>query len=257
MLDKTMLVQDLTADEMPAYAVTTQAPAVLTADVTLAAVLVEVARVVALTEVVEVEALVLETTATAVLVLSATGVPVLTTTGVVVAATEVLAAYVANVRHEMFYKYRNKAYHYTGSCSPGGVEAAACTGQLLDFVVTGRSPSRQASSGRNGACGESSTEFTCSRSGCSVNSCTRMISRIVASQSQGEQKRKDERAAHFEKRMCYELKRTKGKKNDGKERSMQELLCILTSGLQAKFINGHARWFLYVILDSRYPSFKQ
>jgi hypothetical protein len=226
MLDKTMLVQDLTADEMPAYAVTTQAPAVLTADVTLAVVLVEVARVVALTEVVEVEALVLETTAT--------GVLVLTTTGVVVAATEVLAAYVANVRHEMFYKYRKKAYHYTGSCSPGGVEAAACTGQLLDFVVTGRSPSRQASSGRNGACGESSAEFTCSRSGCSVNSCTRMISRIVAPQSQGEQKRKDERAAHFEKRMCYELKRTNGKKNDGKERSMQELLCILTSGLQAK-----------------------
>jgi hypothetical protein len=191
MLDKTMLVQDLTADEMPAYAVTTQAPAVLTADVTEAVVLVEVAKVVALTEVVDVE---LATTATVVLVL--------TTTGVVVAtATEVLTAYVAHVRYQMFSKYGKKAYRYTGSCCPGCIKAAACTGQLLNFIVTSSSPSRQASSRGDSACSESGTKFSSSRSGCSVNSRTWMISRIVAPQSQGEQKRKYKRAAHFEKRV--------------------------------------------------------
>lgn len=97
--------------------------------------------------------------------------------------------------------FRGKAYHYTGSCGPGGVEAAACTGQLLNLIITSRSPSRQASSGRNSACSEGGTEFTRGRSGCSINSRTGMISRIVAPQSQGEQKGKDERAAHFEKRM--------------------------------------------------------
>lgn len=181
MLDKTMLVQDLTADEMPAYAVTTQAPAVLTADVTVAVVLVEVARVVALTEVVDVE---LVTTATAVLVVSATGVLVLTTTGVVVAtATEVLTAYVAHIRYQMFSKYWKEAYRYTGSCCPGCIEAAACTGQLLNVIVTSSSPSRQASSRGDSACSESGTEFSSSRPGCSINSRTWMISRIVAPQS--------------------------------------------------------------------------
>lgn len=64
----------------------------LTAEVSLAVVLVEVARVVAWTEIVEVAALVLETTATAGLVVSVTGVLVFTTMGVVVAATEVVLA---------------------------------------------------------------------------------------------------------------------------------------------------------------------
>lgn len=76
----------------------------LTADVTVAVVLVEVARVVALTEVVDVATLMLETTATARLVVSATGVLVYTTTGVVVAATDVLAAYVG-VRYVIVYYY--------------------------------------------------------------------------------------------------------------------------------------------------------
>lgn len=75
----------------------------LTADVTLAVVLVEVARVVAWTEVVEVAALVLETTATAgLVVVSATGVLMLTTMGVVVAATEVVLATYAVSDMEFF-----------------------------------------------------------------------------------------------------------------------------------------------------------
>ena len=77
----------------------------LTAEVTWAAVFVEVARVVAWTEVVEVAALMLETTAT--------GVLVLTTTGVVVAATEViLATYaVSGVKCYTIYKEENLPLH--------------------------------------------------------------------------------------------------------------------------------------------------
>lgn len=76
--------------------------------------MVEVARVVAWTDVVGVAASVLETTtATAVLVVSATGVLVLTTTDVVVAATGVvLATYaVSDKKWYTIYKEKNLPLH--------------------------------------------------------------------------------------------------------------------------------------------------